>query len=395
MKTKLALILFFLPLLALSSSAILQAQPGSIPVGGGTSTAIHPDSIQGSNIYEYSMDMDASSLTGGALLGKVEIAGNPLTWDPIPVNVTCAGKVAFTTYANGKGAFLIKAVNANGSLSVESDAKRQMETHFEGCTVTAALTGFSSTSITLTNRNFRDAPEIGTITLRRTDNAKGTALSSTTEDVSPKAVKLFEKARSDWQAQNPDRVKGDLQEAVALDPKFAEAWYQLGKQEQAMSPDQAREDYAKALAADPQFILPYQQLLLMDSQEGKWKNALTDGKNALALEPHGTPTIWYAYAEGILKAYIAGALPASKLKLGEASAHNSLALDPQHNVPAEQLLSLILAEEKNYPAAIEHLQHCLTYLPKGASVDQVKQQITKLEQMQAEAAAAPQAAPAK
>jgi hypothetical protein len=341
------------------------------------------------------MDMDASSLTGGALLGKVEIAGNPLTWDPIPVNVTCAGKVAFTTYANGKGAFLIKAVNANGSLSVESDAKRQMETHFEGCTVTAALTGFSSTSITLTNRNFRDAPEIGTITLRRTDNAKGTALSSTTEDVSPKAVKLFEKARSDWQAQNPDRVKGDLQEAVALDPKFAEAWYQLGKQEQAMSPDQAREDYAKALAADPQFILPYQQLLLMDSQEGKWKNALTDGKNALALEPHGTPTIWYAYAEGILKAYIAGALPASKLKLGEASAHNSLALDPQHNVPAEQLLSLILAEEKNYPAAIEHLQHCLTYLPKGASVDQVKQQITKLEQMQAEAAAAPQAAPAK
>ncbi len=385
MKTKLSLILFLLPLLTLGTLA--QTQTPIIPAGGGTSTAIHPDSIQDGNMYGYYMDMDAQGRAGGNLLGKVAVAGNPLTWDPIPVNVTCAGKVAFTTFADGKGFFRISAINVNGALSLQNDAKRQMETHFEGCSVTASLTGYASSSIVLTHRNFRDTPEIGTITLTRSDKAKGTALSSTSESISPKAVKLFEKARSDWEAQNPDRVKADLIEAVAIDPKFAEAWYQLGKQEQALSPQQAREDYAKAVAADPLFIRPYEQLMVLDSQEEKWKDVLADGAHALALDPHGSPQIWYAYAAGILKAYSTGALPLAKLKIGETSALNSLALDPQHTVPgAEQLLALILAQEKNYPAAIDHLRNCLTYVPSGSGSDLVKQQIAQLEQLQAGAA---------
>jgi tetratricopeptide (TPR) repeat protein len=383
MKIKLSFTLFLLFALAICFSASSKAQPGSIPPGEGTSTAIHPDSIQDGNMYGYYMDMDAAGVAGGALIGKVQIAGDPLIWDPTPIHVTCAGKVAYTTFAGSKGNFVIRAVNSNGALSTEGDAKRQMETHFEGCSVSADLTGFTSTSITLQNRNFRDTPNIGIITLKRAENAKGTAVSSSTEDVSPKAVKLFEKARSDWEAQSQDHVEGELQEAVAIDPKFAEAWYELGRQEQVAKPDQAREDYARALAVDPQFILPYEQIMVLDSAEGKWKNALSDGAHALALDPRGTPQVWYAYAEGILKAYAAGALPATKLKVAEISAHNSLALDPQHNLPAEQLLALILAQEKNYEAAIDHLRNCLTYLPKGSSMDQVKQQIAQLEQMKA------------
>ena len=88
----------------------------------------------------------------------------------------------------------------------------------------------------LTNRNFRDDPEIGTITLTRSDKSKGTALSRTSEGVAPKAVKLFEKARNDWQSNNQDRIKASLIEAVTIDPNFAEAWYQSGRQEQASSP---------------------------------------------------------------------------------------------------------------------------------------------------------------
>jgi regulator of sirC expression with transglutaminase-like and TPR domain len=59
-------------------------------------------------------------------------------------------------------------------------------------------------------------------------------------------------------------------------------------------------------------------------------------------------------------------------------------LDPQHSVPGtEQLLALILAQEKNYTAAIDHLKNCLTYVPKGENADLVKQQIAKMEQLQA------------
>jgi len=340
--------------------------------------------MQGSNIYSYYMDTDAQGVAGGSLLGKISIAGDPLVWDPIPVHVACMGKVALTTYSDGKLAFRISGTNLNGALSVEGDSKRQMETHLEGCVVSASLTGFTSSAITLTHRNFRDAPDIGIITLTRTEGAKSSAISTGSEGVAPKALKLYEKARADWQAQTPDNIEGDLRQAVEIDPRFAEAWYQLGKQEQQARPEQARKDFEKAIAADPQFIRPYEQLLVLDTEQAKWKEVFNDAALALKVDPHGTPRIWYAYAEGILKACEDGALPQTKLKVAETSATNALHLDPEHSVPGtEQLLALILAQEKNYSAAIEHLRNCLTYAPAGSDSDLVKQQIANLEKLQA------------
>ena len=347
----------------------------------------HPDSMQGSNVYSYYTDTGGLGVNGGTLIGKVAIAGDPLIWDPIPVNVTCLGKVALSSYSDPKGGFLLSATNVNGALSLQGDTKRQMETHLEGCVVTASLTGFTSSAITLTNRNFRDAADIGVITLTREAGARSTALSVSSEGISPKALKLYERARADWQAQKPDNVEGYLQQAVELDAHFAEAWYQLGRRQEELHPDDARKDFEKAIAADPQFIRPYEQIVVLDSQQAKWKDVLTDASQALKVDPHGTAQIWYAYAEGILKACLSGALPDSKLKIAETSATNAMHLDPQHSVPGtEQLLALILAQEKNYTAAIDHLKNCLTYVPKGENADLVKQQIAKMEQLQAGAA---------
>jgi len=342
--------------------------------------------MQGSNVYSYYSDTGGIGVNGGTLVGKLSIAGDPLIWDAIPINVTCLGKVALTSYSDPKGGFLLSATNVNGALSLQGDSKRQMETHLEGCTVTASLTGFTSSSITLTNRNFRDAADIGTITLTREAGARSTALSTSSEGISPKALKLYEKARVDWQTQKPDNVEGDLQQAVEIDPRFAEAWYQLGRRQEEVHPEEARKDFEKAIAVDPQFIRPYEQIVVLDSQQAKWKDVLADAGQALKVDPHGTPQIWYAYAEDILKACLSGALPDSKLKIAETSATNALHLDPQHSVPGtEQLLALILAQEKNYTAAIDHLKNCLTYVPKGEDSDLVKQQIAKMEQLQASA----------
>jgi cytochrome c-type biogenesis protein CcmH/NrfG len=362
----------------MSTAFTAQAQTSSGPVVN------HPDSMQGSNIYDYYANTGGQGVNGGTLIGKISIAGDPLLWDPIPIHVTCLGKEALTSYTDSKGGFLLSATNVNGALSVQGDSKRQMETHLEGCVVTASLTGFTSSAITLTNRNFRDAADIGTITLTRAEGARSTALSTSSEGVSPKALKLYMRARSEWQAQTPDNVEVELKQAVEIDPHFAEAWYQLGRQQEQLQPEEARKDFEKAIAVDPQFIRPYEQILVLDSQQSKWKDVLSDAGQALKVDPHGTVQIWYAYAEGILKACMSGALPESKLKIAETSATNALHLDPQHAVPGtEQLLAVILAQEKNYSAAIDHLRNCLTYVPTGADADLVKQQIAKMEELQA------------
>jgi tetratricopeptide (TPR) repeat protein len=249
-----------------------------------------------------------------------------------------------------------------------------METHYEGCLVRASLAGFRSNTITITQQNLQDNPDLGTLTLYRLQGrTEGTAVSSTTDSVPPNAKKSFDKARTELLEQKPDHAQHDIEKAVAIDPGFAEAWFELGKLQLASSPQDARTSFAKAAAADANFVLPFEQLTALDVRDGKWQDAAHNSSRALQLNPAGTPLLWYYDA---LANFQLG-----KTEAAEASALKSLAMDPVHTIPnAEQLLAVLLALKGNYVGALKHLRNCLTYLPAGSSADLVKQQIAQLEE---------------
>ena len=248
-----------------------------------------------------------------------------------------------------------------------------MENHFEGCTVQANFAGFHSSSITITQHNLRDEPDLGTITLSRAGGRTGgTALSTTIESAPVAAVKAFEKARTELIDQKPDKAQRDLEKAVQAYPAFAEAWYQLGRLQQAQNSGDARGSYSKAAAADPQFVLPYEQLAMMAAQEQKWQDVVDNTNHTLALNPAGTTQTWYFNALGNFQL--------GKTDDAEASALKALSMDPAHTVPnTEQLLAVILAKKGDYAGALKHLQNCLTYLPAGQGADLLKQQIALLQ----------------
>src|SRR5450432_4786070 len=110
-----------LPLLVLTGS--LAAQTASGPLIN------RPDSIQAEGMTGYWTHMDGQGRAGGFLLGRVVVADDPIPWDPIFVFVICEAKPVYATYTDTKGGFAITAVNIAGSLSLQQDAKRQMETH--------------------------------------------------------------------------------------------------------------------------------------------------------------------------------------------------------------------------------------------------------------------------
>jgi tetratricopeptide (TPR) repeat protein len=185
-------------------------------------------------------------------------------------------------------------------------------------------------------------------------------------------VKSFEKARSEWLDQKPDRAQRDLEKAVQIYPQYAEAWYQLGKLQEKANPGEARNSFAKAVAADPKFILPYEHLATLAAVERKWQDLLDYTTHWLELEPRGTPRAWYYNA--LANANL------NNNKVAEASARKGLAMDPLHTEPnTEQLLAVVLVAEHNYTEALEHLRECLTYYPPGPNADLVKQQIAQLE----------------
>ena len=155
-----------------------------IPKGGGTSTATRPGSIQDSNPDGVPWsDMEASARADGALFGKVVASGDAFLWEPIPVIVTCKGSVESASETESSGHFLIRPAKISGELGVQGDTKRQMEVRYEGCVVSASLIGFDSTEITITHRNLREDPDLGTITLKRKSGGAFSSSSGSRESI--------------------------------------------------------------------------------------------------------------------------------------------------------------------------------------------------------------------
>lgn len=316
--------------------------------------------------------MSAQGRAGGVLLGKLAMEGEPLPWEPMLVSVDCKGSVVNSTQADLRGQFVITFADKHGVERTPADAQRQMETQYEGCLVRASLAGFRSSTVTITMRNLRDEPNLGTITLSPEARGGGTELSTTSKAAPSNAMKAFEKARAAWLDQNADAAQRNLNKAVQLYPGFAEAWLQLGKIQEISDPQSARDSFSKALAADPKYVLPYEQLAALAAQAEKWQETLDNTNQALQLDPGGTPQIWYYDAR-------------AKFELGKTdqalvSASKSLAIDPRHSVAnTEQLLAVILARKADYVGALQHLRNCLTYMPAGPQADLLMQQIAQLE----------------
>jgi len=327
-------------------------------------------------MYDYWMNMSAQGRAGGVLLGKLVLEGEPLPWEPLLVAVDCKGTIVNLTQTDLQGRFVIRFVDPHGVERNPMDDQRQMETKYEGCVVRAKLEGFRSSEKTIKVENFRDEPDLGTLTLSPEDRGSGMEVSTTTKTAPASAMKAYEKARGDWLDQNAAGAQKNLQKAVENYPEFAEAWLQLGKIREGTDPQGAREDFAKALAADPKFILPYEQLAALAAKEEKWEETLNETSHGLQLDPAGTPQLWYYDA---LAKFQLGKTDAARV-----SAEKALAIDPRHSVPnAEQLLAVVLARKADYAGALAHLKNCLTYTANGPGADLIKQQIAQLEQKKA------------
>ncbi len=315
--------------------------------------------------------------TGDYLLGKVVFAGLPagsFPWDPVPINVTCNGKIKYTASADPKGDFEIVAARTDPKSQTLGTDGSKPASEFVGCAVEAALPGFDSTTLTVVNRNILDNPDIGTIQLTREEGAAGAAVSSTTASASKDATKSFEKARSEWLENKPEKAQRDLEKAVQAYPQFAEAWYQLGRIQEASNSPDAQNSFSKAVAADPKFILPYGHLVAYAAKAEKWQEVADDTAHELETAPRGTPQVWYFNALANYKL--------NKKDVAETSAGKALAMDPLHTQPnSEQLLAVILADKRDFAGALMHLRNCLTYLPSGPNADLIKQQVAQLEKM--------------
>ena len=317
----------------------------------------------------------AAVVHGGVLQGKVVLQGKPLLWEPLTVMLSCAnGKTDLTTQTDANGDYAITHVNLGKAFNTEDDALiNQMKQHYEGCALHVPLAGYHSTSVTITEKNLRDSPNLSNIVLTPDEHAPGYAFSTVGASDSPEAAKAFEQAHQDWLHLNLGAAQKDLQSAVQLSPNFAEAWYLLGRVQLQSDLTAASVSLQKAAAADPKFVPPCIYLAGIAVNKRNWQEASRWETQALDLDPVGTAQLWYYTAE---TEYRLG-----KNEAARTSAQTAMAMDPEHDWPnAEDVLALTLLSKGDYTGALTHLRNTLTYMPSGPSADLIKRQIAFVEQ---------------
>ena len=328
------------------------------------------------------------------LSGRVSFDDGSAPNPNIRIERVCGGTVRLEAHTDTKGRFYFQVGQNNGT---DVDASDQGVGGFGGqsspdgtsmgrrnsgaglsplgnCELRASYPGYRSDSVNLMLHDPLESPELGTIILHRLGNVQGTTMSATTLAAPKHAQKEYDKGMQLVAKGKMDDAEAHLQEATETYPKYAIAWFALGKLEQQKGKtNEAHKAYESAIAADGKYVSPYDQLAFLSAQQQKWDDAADYSKKAIDLNPVEFPSsFWYnAIANYQLK----------RFSEAERSARQLIRIDTVHQYPeAENMLAQILLNNGNATEAAAHLKAYLALAPNAKDAAAVKDVLAKLEQ---------------
>ncbi len=389
----------FLLLGAIAAAHLAAQGMGTPTTGNGGQTSVQANPNLGSGGGARGVDISRPLNISGRVVME---DGSPILQD-ISIQRVCSGMAKTVAYTDSKGHFSFQWGDRNAIVTDAADAgsgpgpARSSSTSGYGgaqsaggasalavdpfgsrmmnCELRASVAGYTSDTINLFNRRSGDSPDVGTLMLRRVAGVEGSSVSFTSMMAPKEAKKAYEHGLQSLLKNKSGDASKDFEKAVALYPKYADAWVNLGKlriEQQQIEP--ARTALLKAIDADPKLVTPYVELGLLAAKSTNWQDSGKYLDRAVELDPVDYPQAWYAdaVANYNLKKYDAA----------EKSARAAVKLDPRHANPrSDYLLGLVLAEKQNYSAAVEELTTYLKLAPNAPDLAQVKDQIGQLEKL--------------
>ena len=242
------------------------------------------------------------------------------------------------------------------------------------CELRARLPGYRSDTVSLVGRRMLDSPDIGVIFLYPIAGIQGLTASATSGQAPKDARKAFERGLNAVKKSKPDQAELEFRKAVQVYPRYAEAWYELGKGlERREHYPEAREAYASALAADSKYVFPYQQLYQMALREQNWTDLVDKTDRLVHLNPYEFPAAYYfnALAHLQLKEYDAA----------EKSAQQAVEADRKLTNPkTHYLLGAILIQRQKWTEAALSFRAYLKAAPNATDKAQVEKTLVQLDQ---------------
>ena len=246
-------------------------------------------SAQSARIGRNGTDSNSTAIGGVFLSGTVVIDGGDVLTELAEIQTVCRGQRRTETRTDSHGSFFFQF----GGSGPASDAGFGADTPSleqrsgtlavrspQDCELQATLAGFTSDIVQLGGRITGDESHyLGRIVLHRLAFVEGFTISATTAQAPAAAKKALEKSREQQKKGKWDEAQKLLEKAVALDSKFAVAWYELGRvQLQKNDPVAAKHAFQQSVVADPKYINPYRGLVQL--AQARTKLAGTDATPA-------------------------------------------------------------------------------------------------------------------
>ena len=171
-----------------------------------------------------------------------------------------------------------------------------------------------------------DNGRVGTIVLHPLSRSGELTVSATTAAAPPAARRAYDKGIELMTKEKWDAAESEFKKAVALYPKFAIAWFELGELRQKRNAQtDAIQAWAEACKEDPKYLRPYERLAAAADQKGDWASAEQYSRGWIQLNPDDFAT-----------AYLINAIANARLNrvdAAEEAARNGLRVDKDRRVP--------------------------------------------------------------
>jgi tetratricopeptide (TPR) repeat protein len=336
------------------------------------------------------------------LTGQVALEDGSPPPGHVAIVMFCSGRQRTIGYADMRGYFNVQlgslspevfddasvgGGHGNGQPSVGGEAPNSRNTGDEdmvGCELRARLAGYDSQELELGARARLDNPNVGTILMRRLGPDEGTTVSVTTLAAPKDARKAYEKALEAEKKNKLPDAQASLEKAVTADPKYALAWMELGKVQAAQGQaDAARNSLQQSMASDPKFVPPYVEIAQLEFRAHDWQPLAQTTEKATGLDPFHYPIAFFL--NGVANYNL------HNLDRAEESVKRAEKLDVNHKLPQTfYLMGLILADRKNYAAAVGQVAEYLKLAPKAPDAAEAQAQLAHLEEQAKTNPGAPQ-----
>lgn len=345
---------------------------------GGNQPTTNPTTTPSTNQPTTNNPTNTTPLPPIFLQGSVKMSDGTAAPPAVPVRIVCGTSAIRTdTVTDPGGNFnMILNSSANGETADGLNNGNGVSLqHLFGCEVRAYLGGYISSAINLQIESTMDDPDIGIIYLHPLSEGdpEGYTVSVTTKLAPKDARKEYDKGLLAAKAKKWPEAEQAFLKAVTIYPRFAVAWYELGKvYREEKKDDDALHAQLQAAEFEPKFVNPYGELTELSFQKQNWQAVVDYTAKMIKLQAYTTPQVYFYNAAANFNLH--------QLDEAEKSARIAARLDDKHKVPRINfILGYILAEKKDFKGAAENLRLYLQYSPSATDASTVQQQVADLE----------------